>query len=176
MVIETALPFSLCKSKTHFFRQWSCYVTFIKYVVNLTVSFHRTFCFFSAVAFWSLVMWFWDDLFIMSLDDIWHIVHATVADFNCIAAENFLKFVASWEMFCYQLKKCLCNVYWNEFAKGWVKSYLYTYVCMSEYINFIIGQCLVKIKVTLSYFLSISFKSQKHSVSIGLSCSGFYTV
>ena len=44
----------------------------------------------------------------MSLDDIWHIVHATVADFNCIEVENFVKLVASWEMFRYQLKYLLC--------------------------------------------------------------------
>ena len=54
-------------------------------------------------------MWFQDDFFIMSLD-IYDIVHATVTDFNCIAVEIFLKFVGSWEMFCYQLKECLCHV------------------------------------------------------------------
>ena len=36
------------------FRQWSCNVTFTNYVVNLTVPFHWTFFFFSAIAFWSL--------------------------------------------------------------------------------------------------------------------------
>ena len=121
MVIETALPFSLCKPKIHFFRQWSCYVTFINYVINLTVHFHWTFSFFSAIAFWSLVTWFRCDFFIMSLDHFWHIVHATVADFNCIATENFVKFATSWKMFYYQLKECLCNVSWNGLAKGWVK-------------------------------------------------------
>ena len=55
---------------------------------------------------------------------IFDIVHATVADFNCIAVENFVKLVASWEMFCYQLQECLCNVRCNGFAKGWVKPYV----------------------------------------------------
>ena len=35
----------------------------------------------------------------MSLDNFWHIAHATVAAFNCIAIENFVKLVASWEIF-----------------------------------------------------------------------------
>ena len=87
-VIETALPFSLCKSKIHFLRQWSCYVTFINYVINLTVPFHWTFFFFFSISFWSLVSWFQCDFFIMSLDDFRHIGHATVADFNCNAVEN----------------------------------------------------------------------------------------
>ena len=57
----------------------------------------------------------------MSLDDLWHVVHATAADFNCILVENFLKFVASPKMFWYPLKECLCNVCRNGFAKVWVK-------------------------------------------------------
>ena len=61
---------------------------------------------FSAIAFWSLVTCFRCDFFIKSLDDIWHIVHATVSDFNCTAVENFVKLVTSWKMFCYQLKEC----------------------------------------------------------------------
>ena len=60
----------------------------------------------------------------------WDIVHATVADFNSISVENFVKLMASWEMFCYQLKECLCNVCWNGFAKGWVKPY---YVFLSRF-------------------------------------------
>ena len=60
-------------------------------------------------------------LFITYLDDFWHIVHVTAADFNCIAVENCVKFVASRKMISYQLKECLCNGCWNGFAKGWVK-------------------------------------------------------
>ena len=76
--------------------------------------------------------------FIMSFDDFWHIIHATVADFNCIAVENFVKLLASWKMFCYQLKECLCNVCWNGFAKGWVKPY---YVSLSRFsfFQFVVG-------------------------------------
>ena len=106
------------------FWQWSCYGTFINYVVNLTVSFHWAFCFFSAIEFWSLVTWFRCDIFIKFLDDFWHIVHATEADFNCIAVENFVKLVASREMLCYQLKECLCNICWNGFAKVWETFFL----------------------------------------------------
>ena len=57
-------------------------------------------------------------LFYYALDDFLYTVHATVADFNCIAVENFVKLVVSWKMFCYQLKEYLCNVCWNGFAKG----------------------------------------------------------
>ena len=88
---------------TLFFQQWSCYVRFLNYVVNLTVPFHWTFCFFSAIAVWSLVMWFWCDFFIMSLDDFWHIVHAAFADLNCIAVENFVKLVASCHFYIWWL-------------------------------------------------------------------------
>ena len=50
--------------------------------------------FFSAIAFWSFVTWYWCDFFTMSLDDFWHVVHATVADFNCIVVEKtFLELV-----------------------------------------------------------------------------------
>ena len=85
---------SLSKSKIHFSLR-SCYVTFINEIINLTVPFHWTFFFFSAIAFWYLVAWFRCDFLIMSFDDFWHIVHETVADFNCIALANFVKFLAS---------------------------------------------------------------------------------
>ena len=92
------------------FWQWYCYVAFINYVVNLAVPFDRTLCFFSAIAFWSLVTWFQCDFSIMSLDDFWRIVHvhASVADFNCTVDENIVNFGASLELFCYQLKECIC--------------------------------------------------------------------
>ena len=112
------------------FSIWTCYVTSINYIINLTVPFHWTLCFFSAIAFWRFVTWFQFEFFIMPLDDFWHIVHAPVADFNCTAVENFVKFVISWNMFCYQLKECLCNVCWNGLAKGWAKPY---YVSLSRF-------------------------------------------
>ena len=37
--METALLFSLCKSKIHFFWQWSCYITFRNCVINLIALF-----------------------------------------------------------------------------------------------------------------------------------------
>ena len=74
----------------------------LNYVINLTVPFRWTFWFFSVVLFWSLVTWFQCN-FIMSRDEFWHIFHVTVANFNCIVGENFVKFVASWKMFCWQL-------------------------------------------------------------------------
>ena len=117
MVIETALPFCLCKSKIHFFLRWSCYFAFINYVINLTVPFHWTFCFFSAFAFRSLVTWFRCDIFIMSLNDFQHIVHTTVAYVNCIAIENFVKFLSSWKMFCYQLKNVFATFVETESLK-----------------------------------------------------------
>ena len=133
MAIETALPFSLCKSKIHLFRQWSCYVKFINYVVTwqFLSTGHSPFF---AIAFWSMVTEFRCDFFIMSHDNFWHIVHATVADFNCIVTEYFMKFVASWKMFCYQFKECLFNVYWNRCAKGWVEPY---YVLLSSFLVFL---------------------------------------
>ena len=54
----------------------------------------------------------------MFLDIFWHIVYATVADFNCIVVESFVKFEASWKIFCYQLKEYLCNVCSDESVKG----------------------------------------------------------
>ena len=73
----------------------------------------------------------WSHVFvIMSLYCFWDIVHATIADFNCIAIKNFVKFLASWKMFCYQLKECFWNVCWNGFAKGWIKPY---YVLLSRF-------------------------------------------
>ena len=36
----------------------------------------------------------------MSLDDVWNIVDTIAADFSIIVAENFVKFVAFWKMFC----------------------------------------------------------------------------
>ena len=55
VVTEATLPFSLCKSKIHFFHEWSCYVTFVNYIINLTVPFHWTFCLFLQLHFsaWS---------------------------------------------------------------------------------------------------------------------------
>ena len=111
-------------SPRYAFRQWSCYVAITNYVVNLTVPFHLTFWFFSAILFWYLVLWVRCDFFVMSLDYFWHIVPATIADFNCVAVEHFVKLVASSEMFCYKLNECLCNVCLNRFVKGWVKPYV----------------------------------------------------
>ena len=116
-----------------------CYVTFLNYIINLTVPFHCTFCFFSAIDIWFLVTWFRCECFIMSLDDFRHMFHATVADFDCIAAENFVKLVSSWKMFCYQLKKCLCNISWNRFAKGWVKPYYVSLSCFFFFFWFGVG-------------------------------------
>ena len=96
----------------------------------MAVPFNWAFCIFSAIGFWSLVTCFRCNFFIVSLDDSWHIVHATLADFNCISVENFVKLVASWKMFCYHLKECLCNVCRNGFAKAWVKPY---YVSLSRF-------------------------------------------
>ena len=122
MVIEMALTFSLCKSKILFLAIILLH-HICKLLINMIPPFHWTFHFFSAIAFRSLVTWFRCDLFIMPLDDCWFIVHATVADFNCIAVESFVKFVAPWKMFCYQLKECLYNVCWNGCAKGPFKPY-----------------------------------------------------
>ena len=132
MVVETDLPFSFCESKIHFFRQWSCYVTFMYYIINLKVRSHWAFCFFSAISFWCFDMCFRSDFFV-SLDDFWHIVHVTVADFNCTAIENFVKFLVPLKMFCYQLKECVCNTFWNGFAQGWVKPF---YVLLSRFCFF----------------------------------------
>ena len=118
MVTETALPFSLCKSKILFFSAMVLLRHIYKLCHWLDSSLPLDIMLFSAIAFWSLVTWFRCDFFIMSLDDFWHIIHATVADFNCIAVENFVKLVASWKMFCYQLKECLCNV--NKPFQNWV--------------------------------------------------------
>ena len=68
--------------------------TFINYVIDETVPFHWALCFFSAIVFWSLVTWLQCDVFIMSLNNFWHIIHATVADFTWIVVENFVKLVA----------------------------------------------------------------------------------
>ena len=108
------------------------YVTFINYIIILKVPFYWTFCFFSAILIWCLVTWFRCYFFIMSLNDFWHIVHPTVSDFSCIAVENFVKFAACWRMFCYQLKQCVCNVCWNGFAKGWVKSFALEFFGFSD--------------------------------------------
>ena len=141
-------------SSGYTFWQWSCYGTFINYVVNLTVSFYWAFCFFSAIEFWSLVTWFRCDIFIKFLDDFWHIVHATEADFNCIAVENFVKLVASREKLCYQLKECLCNICWNGFAKRWVKP---CYVSLSRFwfFWFVVGvfQIIIIIRLPWCIFL-----------------------
>ena len=96
MVIKTAFPFS--KSKIQCFRQWFCYLTLTNYVTDLSVPFHWKFCFFSTIAFWPLVTWFWCDFFIMFLDDIWNIVHENIADFEYIAVKSFVKFLA----FCFE--------------------------------------------------------------------------
>ena len=157
MVIETALPFSFCKSTIHFFRQWSCYVTFINYVINYWI-----YCFFSAIAFWSLIKWFRCDVFIMSFDDFWHIVHAAVADFNCIVVENFVKFVASWKMLCYQMKECLCNVCWNGVAKGWVKPYYVLLSCFWFFWFGVVWTARKKLRPTIKTMLS---KSQNKNLT-----------
>ena len=61
----------------------------------MTAPFNWIFGYFSPIAFWCLVKWFRCDFFIISLVDFWHIAYAAVANFNCIAVENILKFVAS---------------------------------------------------------------------------------
>ena len=67
--------------------------------------------------------------------------------------EHFVKLVASWEMFCYQLKECLWNVCWNGFAKGWVKPY---YVSLSRFLFFwfVVGVFQINIITRLRIQLS----------------------
>ena len=117
---------------------------------------------FSAIAFWSLIKWFRCDVFIMSFDDFWHIVHAAVADFNCIVVENFVKFVASWKMLCYQMKECLCNVCWNGFAKGWVKPYYVLLSCFWFFWFGVVWTTRKKLRPTIKTMLS---KSQNKNLT-----------
>ena len=108
----------------------TCYVTFTNYIRNLSFPFHWTFCFFSAIAFWSLIMRFRCDFFIMSIDDFWHIDHATVADFKCIVVKHFVKFW-SFEKVLLPIEGILLQrLYLNGFDKGWIKPY---YVLLSRF-------------------------------------------
>ena len=90
--------------------------------MSLTWQFYsfRHYAFFLQLHFGRWSRGFYMTFFIISLYDFWHIVHATVAGFSCILGENFVKFVSSWKIFCYQLKECICNIW---FAKSWVKPY-----------------------------------------------------
>ena len=42
---------------------------------------------------------------IVSSNDGLHIVHATIADLNCVSVKNFVKFVVRWKMFVNQAEK-----------------------------------------------------------------------
>ena len=84
----------------------------------LTVPLHRTFSFFSAIALWSLVTEFRCDFFIMSRDDFWHIVHATIADCNCIVIEYFMKFAASRKCFVTNLRNVFSTFIETDLLKG----------------------------------------------------------
>ena len=77
----------------------------------------------------------------MSVYVFWHTAHATVADFNCTEVENFVKFVASGKMFCYQLKKYLWIVCWILFAKGWGLNHV---ICFAfAFLVFLICCCCI---------------------------------
>ena len=104
-----------------FFWQWTCYVTFIKYVINLIVPFHWAFCFFLQLHFGLWTHGF-DVTFL--LNPLMQYALGTVADFYGISVENFVKFVTPYKIFCYQLKEWLCNACWNGFAKRCVKPYI----------------------------------------------------
>ena len=83
----------------------------------------------------------------MSLDDFLHIAHVTVADFTCIAVENFMKFVGSWEMFCYQLKECQINAKFVEtdLLKGRLSRIMF-HVCV--FISFLFVVNVFQINIT----------------------------
>ena len=120
-----ALPFSLCKSL--------CKSNMLRHIYELRHSFDSSLPLKILLFFCNCILVFGHmvlTFFIMSLNDFRHIVHVTGADFNRITAESFVE-VASWKMFCYQLKEYLCNVCWNGFPKGWVTPY---YVLLLDFL------------------------------------------
>ena len=45
------------------------------------------------------------------------VVHATVANLNCVSIENFVQFVASGKVCVHEVEKIACDVCLNVFAK-----------------------------------------------------------
>ena len=170
MVTKMALRFSLCKSKVHFFRFWSCYVTFINCIINLTVPFYWTFCFFSAIAFRRLVTSLRCDFFYFVP---WWIL--TYYSCNC----SWLNLCCIWkccESLWHLVEKCFVIVWRNVFATSvetdllksglkdimfWFQNhhiYIYIYVYLYIYISLYIYIYLsVYLSIYLSFYLSIIY-------------------
>ena len=50
-----------------------------------------------------------------------NIIHATVANLNCVSVENFVQFVASGKVCVHEVEKIACDVCLNVFAKWWIE-------------------------------------------------------
>ena len=115
---------SFCSSKVNFIRvtrYWG--YTFINYVFSSAFLLERTIFFFSIVS-WLFMMVAWINKFLVVwIDNISHILCATVAYLHIISIENFMELVQRWKIKIYQLKELLSNVC-NDCANiRWFKPY-----------------------------------------------------
>ena len=94
----------------------------------MTVPFRWTFSFFLQLHFglWSCSIW------LFYYVPWWYLTYCS-CNYSWLwpyCGWKFCEACGFWGNFCYQLKKCLCNVCWNGFTRGWVKPY---YVLLSRF-------------------------------------------
>lgn len=77
----------------------------------------RTTVAFSAVAFVGfLLVGLLKDSFVMSVDGLFDVAHAGVANFDCVSVEDFMKTVVLMKFFVKNLEECLADVGGNVLA------------------------------------------------------------
>ena len=94
--------------------------------------FSRHSLFFPTVAFslswlvwlcFNVVIEFWQQFLVVCIDYLLNVIHATVADFNCVLIKYFAEWAAFGEAFVDKLQESLADVGFDAFAEWRVKPY-----------------------------------------------------
>ena len=49
-------------------------------------------------------------MFVVVVDDLFSVIHAAVADFDCVTIKGFSNFVVFWEVLVYYGKESVCDI------------------------------------------------------------------
>ena len=90
------------------------YLCRIDHISHIAFSSQWAIIFISTITFWLIMFCFRCDAVVMGLDDFFHIFHATIANFDFISVENFVKFIVF-----------IAEVLVDEFKKN------FPYICLN---------------------------------------------
>ena len=71
----------------------------------------------------------------MFLNNLLHVVHATIANLDIVLIEYFMESVRSWEMFSHQFKKDFPNIRFDTLIVRRIEPYDVTFSCFTSIVG-----------------------------------------